>query len=105
MWPRHVIEARDRELLEGDTLAHDESVEFFGELWNTAATSRVVFVSSRGAVGSYLQRLEQTGAKWVSISVGSPAAAALMAAGWQPIATHRFGHTELLRRAPAPPNS
>ena len=81
LWPSQWMLAKERELGPGDVLAYDEGVHFLGDLWSHDYDHRVVFVSSAGDPEAYVRRLRAMRAKWVGVTVGTPAEAALRAAG------------------------
>ncbi len=99
MFPRHVIEARDREVQAGDVVMFDESVEFFGELWNSSTTSRAVYLSNRNP-GHFVQRATELQARWVAIARGSELERLLSGKGATMIAPHPFGRMVLYRMPP-----
>jgi hypothetical protein len=96
MLPPAMIAARDSELKDGDVFAYDESVEFIGELWNSATTSRAVFVSSKEP-SSFLRRLTALGAKWTAVARPSSAEQALAESGGELVGAHPFGRTAYYR--------
>lgn len=102
LWPSNWSRAKERELGPGDVLAYDEGVHFLAELWSHDYDHRVEFVSSQGDPQRYLARLRGMRAKWVGVTVGTPAEAALREAG----ATWLF-HTPdspmAMYRMPSPP--
>lgn len=64
LWPKELADLRDRELGAGEVIAHDASISFLGELWNRAASNRVVYVPDDG---QSLERFAAVGAKWVAV--------------------------------------
>ena len=97
MLPRSTIEARDRELLDGDAWAYDESVQFLGEHWNKSSTSRVVYVASQTEPSSYVDRVVASGAKWVSVWPDSEAEKALVAYGVEEVGLQRMNNSRVYR--------
>lgn len=80
LWPTRWAMAREEET-RGHVVAYDEGVHFLNDLFNHDWSSEVVFVSSRTPVDAYMRRIRALDARWVGVSRGAPAEAALIAAG------------------------
>lgn len=101
LWPTRWGVARERET-RGEVLAYDEGVHFLNDLFNHDFSSRVEFVSSRQPVERYLQRIRALRPRWVGVTRGSAAEAALIDVGAEflfqtpdsPMAMYRMPHRQ-----------
>ena len=86
--------AATREL--GDVVMFDESVEFFGELWNSSTTSRAVYMSNK-TPERFVEQATALRARWVAIARGSQVERILAGMGATLVAPHGFGRMVLYR--------
>jgi hypothetical protein len=81
LWPEPWGLRREQELKPGDVVAYDEGTLFLAEFFSRDYRTRVTFVSSAGDPTAYVARLRRLRARWVGVTQGSAAQAALEALG------------------------
>jgi hypothetical protein len=81
LWPADWAARRETELRSGDVVVYDESADFISEYFTHDYRTNVGFVSSAGHAGDYLQRVLGRRARWIGVTAGSEAEAALLGAG------------------------
>lgn len=80
LWPEQWAKAKEAEFQPGDVLVYDDSVYFLGEYFTSDYRNRPVYVPSND-VKAFLARVDELGARWVGVQVGSAAERALKAKG------------------------